>query len=55
MYRDQKKSIQTVTVKNFYDLMQRSTPLKQKMIFDNLLNRLSLVKVEKQNDVDIPF
>ena len=49
------KNILTDSVKEFYDLIQKSTPLKQKMIFDNLLNRFSLVKVEKTNDMDIPF
>lgn len=49
-----KKDIEFRTVSDFYELVINSNSTKQKILFDNIYNRLSSIAVELDDDL-IPF
>lgn len=48
------KDIDLQTVTDFYELVIRFSPDKQKIIFDNIYNRLSTIQISLAND-ELPF
>jgi hypothetical protein len=48
------KGIKVQTVIDFYKLITRLTPTKQKILLDNIYNRLSTIKIQTEND-ELPF
>lgn len=49
-----RKDIEVEHVKKFYSLVTSLSPSKQKILFDNLYNRLSTIKIVIEED-DLPF
>ena len=51
---NEQRGIEVQTVIDFYGLVTSLTPTKQKILFDNIYNRLSTIKVQIAED-DLPF
>ena len=49
------KPIETQTVIDFYSLVISLQSAKQKILFDNIYNRLSTISIELETDDDLPF
>ncbi len=52
-YYSSRKSVEVECVKNFYELLIRLSPYRQKIVIDNIYTRLSAIKIEI--DDDLPF
>lgn len=50
-----KNDIEVSSVIDFYQLMQRLVPYKQKIVLDNIYTRLAKINVESLIDDDLPF
>ena len=50
------KDIEIQTIIDFYGLLIMLSPAKQKIVFDNIYNKLSTIKVQiDDDDDDMPF
>lgn len=49
-----RKDIKVQTVIDFYGLVTSLSPTKQKILFDNIYNRLSTIKIQTEDD-ELPF
>ena len=50
-----RNDIEVARVIEFYQLLQRLTPNKQKIVLDNIYTRLAKIKIDVIHDDDLPF